>query len=120
MKRLDLDLAAALELALEQLLAVLVVAGVDGLAALGQAVERRHGEEEVAVADELRHLAIEEGDEQRGDVGAVDVGVGHDDDPVVAEVVVAVAGAGADAERLDEVGELLVLATASRGRRWRR
>ena len=42
-------------------------------------------------------------------MGAVDIGVGHDDDPLVAEVLVAVARAGAGAERLDEIGELLVL-----------
>ena len=54
-------------------------------------------------------LAVEEGHEQRGDMGAVDVGVGHDDDPVVAEIVLAIMPARADAERLDEIGELLVL-----------
>ena len=45
----------------------------------------------MAALDQLRHLLVEEGDEQRGDVGAVDVGVGHDDDALVAEVVVAIA-----------------------------
>ena len=59
--------------------------------------------------DQLRHLAVEEGDQQRGDVGAVDVGVGHDDDLLVAQVLVAVVRAGAAAERLHQVGELLVL-----------
>jgi len=42
-------------------------------------------------------------------VGAVDIGVGHDDDLLVAQILVAVVGAGTAAERLDEVGELLVL-----------
>ena len=41
-------------------------------------------------------------------MGAVDVGVGHQDDLVVAQVVLAVALARAAAERLDEVGDLLV------------
>ena len=40
---------------------------------------------------------------------AVDVGVGHDDDLVVAQVVRAILRARTDAERLDEIGELLVL-----------
>ena len=80
-----------------------VVAGILDLAALADAVERRLGEEEVAVLDQLRHLAIEERHQQRGDVGAVDVGVGHDDDPLVAQPLVAVVGAGAAAQRLDEV-----------------
>src|SRR5689334_20583492 len=42
-------------------------------------------------------------------MGAVDVGIGHQDDFVVAQVLFAVAVAGAAAERLDEVGDLLVL-----------
>ena len=41
-------------------------------------------------------------------MGAVDVGVGHDDDAVVAQVFVAVFRARAAAERLDQVGDLLV------------
>jgi hypothetical protein len=47
-------------------------------------------------------------------VGAVDVGVGHDDDLVVAQVVVAIAVARAAAQRLDQVGDLLVGASLSR------
>ena len=39
---------------------------------------------------------------------AVDVGVGHDDDAVVAQILVAVFAARAAAERLDQVGDLLV------------
>ena len=33
-----------------------------------------------------RHVPVEEGQQQGPDVGAVDVGVGHDDDPVVAQL----------------------------------
>ena len=40
---------------------------------------------------------------------AVDVGIGHDDDAGVAQILIAVMQAGAAAERLDEIGELLVL-----------
>ena len=40
---------------------------------------------------------------------AVDIGVGHDDDLLVAQVLVAIMRARPAAERLDEIGELLVL-----------
>ena len=84
-------------------------------------VERRLGDVEVAALDQLAHLAVEEGQQQGPDVGAVHVGVGHDDDAVVAqlgdvEVVLADAGAqggdqGADllgGEHLVEAGLLHV------------
>ena len=70
----------------------------------------------MAVRDQPRHLAIEEGDQQRGDVRAVDVGVGHDDDALVAQILVAVARARAAAERLHQVGEFLVLLQLARRR----
>jgi hypothetical protein len=50
-------------------------------------VERRLGDVEIALLDELRHLPIEERQQQRADVRAVHVGVGHDDDLVVAQLV---------------------------------
>jgi hypothetical protein len=40
----------------------------------------------VALVDQLRHLPVEEREQQRADVGAVDVGVRHDDDLVVAQL----------------------------------
>ena len=51
-------------------------------------------------------------------MGAVDVGIGHDDDALVAEVLLAILRARAAAECLDEIGDLLVgaeLLTAGRG-----
>ena len=36
-----------------------------------------------------RHLAVEESQQQRGDMRAVDIGVGHDDDALIAQVVAA-------------------------------
>ena len=105
----DVDLGARLELARDELVAMLEVARVDRLGAVGDLEQRRHGEEQVPVLDQRRHLLIEERDQQRGDVRAVDVGVGHDDDALVAQVGVVVLGAGADAERQDEIGEQLVL-----------
>ena len=72
------------------------------------------------LADQLRHLAIEEGEQQRGDMGAVHVGVGHDDDALIAQIVVAVFGAGAAAQRLHQVGQFLVLLQLAGRRRWPR
>ena len=42
-------------------------------------------------------------------MGAVDVGVGHDDHTPIAQILIAIVRAGAAAERLDEIGKLLVL-----------
>ena len=54
------------------------------------------------------HLAEEEGEQQRADVRAVDVRVGHDDDLVVAELVdVEVVAPDAGAERGDQRADLL-------------
>ena len=78
-------------------------------------VERRLGDVDVAALDEALHLAVEEGEQQRADVRAVHVGVGHDDDLVVARLVgveaadgfVALADAGADGG--DEGADFLVV-----------
>ena len=72
-------------------------------------VERRLRDVEVAALDQLRHLPEEEGQQQRADMRAVDVGVGHDDDLVVAqlvgvELVLADAGAERGDQRADHVG----------------
>jgi hypothetical protein len=50
-----------------------------------EAVERRLGEVQVPGAHQLGHLLEEEGHQQRGNVRAVHVRVGHDDDTVVAQ-----------------------------------
>ncbi|MCY1230553.1 hypothetical protein D9M72_429670 [compost metagenome] len=41
----------------------------------------------MAALDQFRHLAEEEGEQQGADMGAVDVGVRHDDDLVIAQLV---------------------------------
>src|SRR5471032_1184518 len=56
----------------------LVAAGLD-------LVQRRLRDVDVAALDQLRHLAVEQGQQQGADVGAVDVRIGHDDDTVVAQ-----------------------------------
>ena len=72
-----------------------------GAAALG-AEERRLRDVDVARVDQLAHLPVEERQQQRADVRAVHVRVGHDDDPVVAQLGdVEVLGADAGAERRD-------------------
>jgi hypothetical protein len=49
-------------------------------------IERRAGDIDVALAHEVGHLPVEEGEQQSADVRAVHVGVGHDDDAAVAEL----------------------------------
>src|SRR5688572_801532 len=69
--------------------------------ALG-AEERRLRDVDVAAVDQLGHLAVEEREQQRPDVRTVHVGVGHDDDAVVAQARdVEVLDADAAAERGD-------------------
>jgi hypothetical protein len=48
-------------------------------------VKRRLRDVEMAVFDQLRHLAEEERQQKRPDMRAVHVGIGHDDDLVVAQ-----------------------------------
>ena len=91
--------------------ALLVDVGL--LVALLEPVERRLGDVDVAGLDQRPHVPEEEGEDERADVRAVDVGVGHDDDLVVARLldVELVADAGADgADHREDlvVGEHLV------------
>ena len=41
----------------------------------------------MAALNQVGHLTVEEGEQQSANVRAVDVGVGHDDDAVVAQFV---------------------------------
>src|SRR5713101_5303743 len=70
-------------------------------------VERRLRNEEMAAVDELAHLAIEEREQQRANMRAVDVGVRHDDDLVVAHLLGIELVADAGAERRDQRSDLL-------------
>ena len=49
-------------------------------------VERGLSDVDAVLLDEFGHLAEEESQQQRADVAAVDVGVGHDDDLLVAQL----------------------------------
>ena len=85
-----------------------IVLQIDFGAAAGDLVERRLGDEEVPVFDQLRHLPVEEGQQQSADVGAVDVGVGHDHDLVIAQLLeVEFLVADRRAQRLDQGPDFL-------------
>ena len=62
-------------------------------------VQRRLRDEDVAVADQLGQLAVEEGQQQRADVMAVRVGVHQQADLVVAQLAGVEVLARAAAER---------------------
>jgi hypothetical protein len=98
----------AVEAELEQVgVELVVVLDVHLVLAVLDLVERRLGDVDVAAFDEFGHLAVEEGEQQGADVRAVDVGVGHDDDAVVAQLfglVVFLADAGAEGG--DQGGDL--------------
>ena len=116
-----LQIAAAAVLAGRQLEHAVVEPGLDqiifqralvlqvllGLAAR-HLVERRLRDIEVAALDQRRHLAEEERQQQRADMRAVDVGVGHQDDLVIAQLgEVEIVAADAGAERRDQRADLL-------------
>jgi len=70
-------------------------------------VERRLRDVEVAALHDLGEVPVEEREQQRADVAAVDVGVRHDDDPVVADLVDVLLLLDAAAEGGDEGDDLL-------------
>ena len=77
-------------------------------------VERRLRDVDVAALHQHRHLPVEEGQQQGADVRAVHVGVGHDDDAVVAQLVgVEVFSADARAQAVISVTMLSLLSRRS-------
>jgi hypothetical protein len=85
-----------------------VVLQVTLVLAMLDLVQRRLRDVDVAALDQVGHLAVEEGEQQGADVGAVDVRVGHDNDAVVAQLLgLEVLLADAGAQRRDERGDLL-------------
>src|SRR5690606_13476928 len=79
--------------------------------ALCDFVQRRLGNVEVPFLNKLRHLTVEERQQQRTDVRAVDIGVSHNDDLVITELrnieAAVLAAADAGAERGDQRTDLL-------------
>ena len=70
--------------------------------------QRRLGDEEVPALDHFLHVTEKERQDERADVRAVDVRVGHDDDLVVAQLVgVEFLRADAGAKRRDQRADLL-------------
>ena len=84
-----------------------IVLQVQLVLALLDLVQRRQADVDVAALDQLRHLPVEESQQQGADVAAVDVGVGHQDDAVVAQLVrVVLVLADAGAQRGDQRADL--------------
>ena len=71
--------------AIKDSLALCVVESVEGVFADVDAVERRHGDEEVSGFDQGPEVTQEQGAQERGDMGAVGIGVGKDADLAVPE-----------------------------------
>jgi hypothetical protein len=71
-------------------------------------IERRLGDIEMPALDQLRHLPEEKGQQQSADMGAVDIGIGHDDDLVIAQLVgVELVLADTGAKRRDQRADFL-------------
>src|SRR5439155_11668533 len=72
-----------------------------------QPIKRRLGDVEIALLDQLPHLAEEERQQQGADMAAVDIGIGHDDDAVIARLFrFEILAADAGAKRLDQGPDL--------------
>ena len=85
-----------------------LVLQVDLRLPLFDAVQRRLRDVQIAALDDGPHVTEEKRQQQRADVRAVHVGVGHDDDPVVADLLdVEILPANAGAERGDQRLQLL-------------
>ncbi|CAM5290421.1 hypothetical protein RLIN73S_04688 [Rhodanobacter lindaniclasticus] len=84
-----------------------VVLDVQLLLALLHLVQRRQADVDVAALDQLRHLPVEEGQQQGADMRAVDIRVSHQDDAVIAQLVgVVLVLADAGAQRGDQGTDL--------------
>ena len=93
-----------------------IVGDIQPPRALGQTIERWAGEVEVALIDQRAHLGEEEGHQQAGDMGAVDVSVGHNDDFIVAQVIDFEAAAHLHAQSLANVADFGIFVKFTRGR----
>ena len=90
------------------LIALLVRESKSRRLAARQLKKRRHRGVDIAIFDERAHIAEEERQQQRPDVRAVDIGIRHDDDLVVTELIDVEILAKAGAERDDDGLELIV------------
>ena len=62
----------------------------------------------MTIINEFRHLPPKEGDEQRGNMSAINIGIRHDDHALVTQIILAIMIAGAAPKRLQKVRELLI------------
>ncbi len=69
----------------EEFIALGIGIGINALLAVLDQIERRLSDIEVTVGDQRAHITEEEGQQQGANVCAVDVGVGHDNDAMVAQ-----------------------------------
>ena len=92
---------------LHLLVALGVAVDPSHLLALFDLVERRLSHVDVLALDELGEIAEEEGEQQRADVAAVDVGVSHGHDAVIANLLDVEVVAHACPHRGDEVADLV-------------
>ncbi len=79
------------------------------LSAVAHAVQRGLRGVHVPRLEQRAHVPVEERQQERADVGAVDIGVGRHDDPLVAGLVDIELLADARASRRDHVADLVVL-----------
>ena len=93
---------------LDALRQLLVVVGIENLAALLNLVQRRHSDINVTAGDKLFHVTEEESEQNGADVRAVLIGIGEDDDFVVFEVGEVEILVDGRAERGNQRAELLV------------
>ena len=86
-----------------------------GLAA-GQLIKRRHGGIDIALLNEGPHEPEEEGQKQCADMGAVHIGIGHDDDLVIPKLCRVKLISDAGAQGGDDGLELVVAVDLVRSR----
>ena len=82
--------------------------GHAGGLALDQLIQGRHGGVDIALFDEGPHESEEEGQQKGPDMAAVHVGVGHDDDLVITELLHVEVFSQASAQSGDDRHELVI------------
>ena len=81
---------------------------VVGFLALAHAKQWRLSDIHVPAGDQVVHLAVEEREQQRANMRAIDVGVGHDDHAAVAPLDDVLLGANAGADGGDHAANFFV------------
>jgi hypothetical protein len=70
----------------DDLIPLSIGVGVVDLPAVLQPVERRLSDVQPPINDQALQMPEEEGQEERPDMGTVHIGIGHQDDPMIAEL----------------------------------